>query len=392
MRWAVRLVVGLFVLFVVAVGGAALYLDHAISKASRERVAKLEVGLVRHRTQILEDLAWAATLEVFAPAPGGDAGTLLNPRLRWTGHPEAIRVWEATLDARRPKLQLDARAAEAVSGADWLEAEPEVWEGLDFAWMERLPEFGHWDLEKNSPWSAGVAFERFEAPLPEFVSLPRWAKLRLAKGLRDGSPEQAAREVRALARLTQSTETLIGGAVALALLGLEDDTRARALKDGRSVDGWQTLDKPARERLKRALWAVNAFASLDTPTAFAADFESLRFGRCAALNEAAFVALSVRPLVRDAHRAGYERLGRNLEGARECRLTSLRAAWAAEDKASDFLGGGRVCALGTDASGTCGFIDRLGWLPGFRRFGAEVLLNVAAPDWLNRYDAPPSTP
>jgi len=59
------------------------------------------------------------------------------------------------------------------------------------------------------------------ARIPGYGPLMLWAKFRLLHGLRTGQPVEAARDVRQLAWLAYRSDTVVGGAIAKALPGLE---------------------------------------------------------------------------------------------------------------------------------------------------------------------------
>lgn len=389
MRKAVRFLLVLLVVLALAVLGGVLYLRHRVDQSAAARRAAMEKGFATWHAEVVKDHQWLAGLDFFKPAAGPDAGAFLNPRLPWNGPDRVLAKWNASLPKDASSLALPQAASDGLRKGDWLEADRALWEKLDFAWMGQLSAYGFWDVEQASPWSVGEPFERFEAPMPQLMNLLSWSKLRLAKGLSDGAPAQAGAEVRALARLCFSTEMLLGEMIAVAMLGLEDEARVRAAAKGLPVDGWTTLDEPSRKRIKRALWALPAYVSLDTPEAHAKDIDTLVIGRCAALNEATVFAIGLRPLLLDSRRADFERVGRNLEIAKECRLTTLRTAWAApDDPARDPLLGDKACLMGGSPSVECRFSQLLNWLPGGRRFTGEVMLSVASPEWFGHYANP----
>ena len=389
MRKVLRVLLVLVVLFGLLVLGGVLFLRHRVDQEADARRATMEKGFATWHAEVLKDHQWLAGLDFFRPVSGPDAGPFLNPRIPWSGPERVLAKWTASLPKDTPSLKLDPAATDGLRKGDWLEADPALYEKLDFGWMGLLAGYGFWDVEKASPWTVGEPFERIEAPLPTVMHLLSWAKLRLAKGMKEGQPAQSGAEVRALARLCFSTEMLLGEMVAVAMLGLEDEARARAAAKGLPVDRWTTLDEPSRKRIKRALWVIPAYVALDTPEAHGRDVEAIKVGRCAALNESTLFALALRPLLRDSRTADFERVGRNLELAKECRLSSLRAAWAApDDPARDPLLGEKACLMGGAPSADCRLTRMVHWLPGARRFTGEVMLSVASPEWFGQYAHP----
>ncbi len=106
------------------------------------RAARLRTALAAHRQEFLEDQHWLASLPMFAPRSGHrDAGPLLGPRVRWMREPGDANPISmgGTLD----------RSVIGKLGDNWMHAGPELWGGVDFAWMAHL---GEYDLyEKRAP-------------------------------------------------------------------------------------------------------------------------------------------------------------------------------------------------------------------------------------------------
>jgi hypothetical protein len=132
----------------------------------------------------------------------------------------AVRVdWE---DGRVGLLHLpDALMARirALPPGTWPTALDERdWRGLDFSWFEDLAAFDHWTMSADGPMKDQPSVDYATAPLPNYVSLQAWARLRLAKGLRDGQLEQASREVRHLADLISSSGALVSEMIRMVLL------------------------------------------------------------------------------------------------------------------------------------------------------------------------------
>ena len=135
--------------------------------------------------------------------------------------------------------------------------------------MKELSQFGYWDLAAEpSPLLKVEPLSWAGAPLPRFVGLMKSAKLRLMQGLATEQPAEAAKEVRQLAWLCFQTETLIGGMVATAMLGMEASA-AKAWAEGGHppVDGWTPMTQPQVDELKAWLWATNGYLSAMTEPA-----------------------------------------------------------------------------------------------------------------------------
>lgn len=111
---------------------------------------------------------------------------------------------------------------------DRMQTPPKNWQrfteadlvGLDFSWMRELLEYDSWSLSVSGPLNDSDSVDA-TSPLPNFVVLQHWAKLRLVKGRLEGDLVTAALEVRHLGDLCASTGTLLGQMIRAAMLGIE---------------------------------------------------------------------------------------------------------------------------------------------------------------------------
>jgi hypothetical protein len=104
---------------------------------------------------------------------------------------------------------------------NWLTFTEADWAGLDFGWLRELAAFDHWSLTGDGPVKNQDQTVAFEEPMPSFMMLMQWQKLRLMKGLRDGDLAQATVETRHLGRLIESTGTLLGLMILASMNGVE---------------------------------------------------------------------------------------------------------------------------------------------------------------------------
>jgi hypothetical protein len=104
---------------------------------------------------------------------------------------------------------------------NWRNFTPADYQGLDFTWMQDLLQFDHWSLTAEGPLKNEDNLSYFEAPIPNFVTLQQWVKLRLVKGKNENDLPRASLEVRHLADLIASTGTLIGEMIRAAMYGIE---------------------------------------------------------------------------------------------------------------------------------------------------------------------------
>jgi len=103
----------------------------------------------------------------------------------------------------------------------WRNFGPADYAGLDFTWLKDLAEFDYWSLSTDGPIKDSPTLSYFDAPLPNFVQLQHWVKLRLVKGKFENDLPQASLEVRHLADLIASSGTLVAEMIRAAIYGIE---------------------------------------------------------------------------------------------------------------------------------------------------------------------------
>ena len=191
-------------------------------------------------------------LEVFEPAGHAlDAMAFMSPLSDWEASSEAEPPIHGSLhlpDALALKLR-------ALAPASWPTALTADADGLDFTWMRRLQQFDHWDVGMD-PHVAEHLNWWFDAVIPNFETLVHWAKLRLVNGLTQGGVLQAAAEVRHLAKICESTQTLVGLEVGLAMRGFETLVHDLAIQRGLDVSGWPAVLDGAEKIKARQLSRV----------------------------------------------------------------------------------------------------------------------------------------
>jgi hypothetical protein len=357
-----------------------------VSHRNEDRVARLAASIERHREAFLADQGRAAGHPALAPRAGDrDAGPFLNPRVPWSGSGGALDAWRRALPPDAPSLALGEARARSIP-KEWWKTPPETWSGLDFGWMAALGAYDRWDLDAASP-RAGGDFRHWDPPIPDFGTLAAWSRLRLAKGLADGRPAEAAAEVADVARLLLTTEHLLGVMSGIQILTLSDRAREEA---GAPPGAWPGLDPATAAAARRAAQGAVTFFRLDTPDRFAGDASRIAFARCAAIEEGLRVELFVRPVLGPARPEAFARLGRALGEARDCRLTRLRRAWL--ESADHAWGREEVCGEAAPAGPTgplaCEVQLLALRLPPVRSLYGAWLTAIGGPDWLAGYERP----
>lgn len=278
--------------------------------------------------------AFLSDLRALGPSPftqgaNADAGPTLNPRFQWIGKQSVVAEWAAkTPGERLPELGRPLLDRLASWGDKWVEhdADPDVLAATASSWLDGLSPFDHWDLDAHSPAEDVTKYAAFERPLPTLAPLLAWSKVRLLQGLHDGKGAEAGKVVRHVASLLHSTETTLGGAMAISLLELE---RAAHDKVGPTGD-WTAVDAETTKRMRRLLFSLISFAGPYAPSDLAAqafDPKLSSFGRCSAIAEGVERALMVRFFLQGPMRPRYDELEALLTKTGGCRLRGIRKAW-----------------------------------------------------------------
>ncbi len=165
-----------------------------------------------------------------APREGRDAAPWMASRVDWTTEP-----------TRMGTLHLDDRLIERVeaTSSGWAEAlGVGDLAGLDFSWLRELEAYDMWSLASAGPLAEEPSYELADAPLPSYVQLMAWVKLRFIRALALGDGADASREVRHLSALLHRQGALIPEVVSVKLLELERVAFAVAVARGQDVGGW----------------------------------------------------------------------------------------------------------------------------------------------------------
>lgn len=252
-----------------------------------------------------------------APRTEGDAGPLLNAWVAWDPWPPQPKGSPLTIPAHLPQSNTDFK--------EWLTSKVDV-STLDFSWMERLHAYDRWDILRDSPVPPAKSINWASAPIPNFVSLLLWAKFRLLHGLETGRPAEAARDVRQLAWLAYRTETLLGGAIANALLRYE-----RQAYDSMPAPPaeWLPMSAEQLDRMRAVIMSGPVFSLLISPVEVGRQTRGCGepvVSRCIALAEASFSARYLQPLAEDSHREHYQAFATEI-AERPCSTSLAQTLW-----------------------------------------------------------------
>ena len=241
---------------------------------------------------------------------------------------------------------------------------------FDLEWMKSLASLGYWELG-----GAGSPLENvpisMDEPTLRFRDLMTLAKVRLVRGLQKGDAREAAREVRELARLCLTSETILGAMVGVGITGFERGAYEEATRRGHDTAGWSPISQADHTSLKRVIGvSPTPFVLLATPPVSTV---VLPVGACAGLHEGLWQAHIGRVLWSGEIADRVAGLDRQLAKS-TCRLPRMRKAWAGSPP--PFLADHGL----------------LGRLP----FGREVVTNQMAIDiagnWMRGYTTPREAP
>lgn len=175
---------------------------------------------------------------------------------------EPLIDYEKPLDEPPGRLRLPEELRERLRqyGADWPSKITDAdLAGLDFRWLAELTRFDRWSLLAASRLR-DVPPDFLSEPIPNYVSLLQWSKLRYALALRRGDLLRASSEVLHLADLVRSQGLLIAEFTALALLRLDRHARDAAAAAGLDVGTWVTTPQDRLDEHRRVTTASMYFA------------------------------------------------------------------------------------------------------------------------------------
>jgi hypothetical protein len=284
------------ILVILVVAGLALY-DRLLRSKYEPAIAEIRkeaanyVGFFcEQQTQLSSD-PW-----FHEPRTEGDAGPLLNTWVSWEADKGPPRDSPLVIPPALPQKNTDFK--------DWLTSPVDV-STLDFEWMRKLHAYDRWDIARNTPKPLPERVNWSTAPIPEYLPLMLWAKFRLLHGLRTGQPLEAARDVRQVAWLSYRTDTVLGGAIAKALLGYE-----RQAYDSLSAPPaeWRPMSTEQLERMQAVIMSSLLFSNIAAPAEVTRQARSCgtpAVSRCIALAESAFMLKYLQPIAEEKYRAVY---------------------------------------------------------------------------------------
>jgi hypothetical protein len=193
-------------------GDAAQESERPAARAAvAQWLARNAEAAAKHVDRFCEDSKkLAGTHQLTDPPRTRDAATYLGVRVDWEdGRTGLLHLPDA--------LQQHVRE---LAPNTWPTAlTPSDWRGLDFQWMQALLSYDAWSLSVDGPLHNQDSIDFLTAPIPNFIQLQTWAKLRLAMALTSTHDlPQASLEIRHLGDLIASTGSTVGEHIRIVLL------------------------------------------------------------------------------------------------------------------------------------------------------------------------------
>ena len=373
-----RILLVLLFLVVAGIVAAALSL-RALAKTAEEKrkevSAELSKDFEKHRARIEADEARWANDPLLAPRDGGNAAAVFAQHVGWVPASAGLPAPAAPLSTEVLTLLTNS------TDGGWPSLRDEAILSADVTWLGALSTAGHWDTDEAL---TSVPYDALQEPVPDTSALLAAAKVRLIQGLADGGVVAAGADVRELARLTLTNESLLSNMVGIGILKFERRAHEAAVEAGLDVTGWVPVPEADAARLKALLWAAPAMTSVVATDALAQHVP--RVGQCAALREGLGIAQYLRPWLEPELTERYAALGQQLDGS-ACRLSRLRAAWAGTAKSAQLPVSARAFCVADPDSDACALGDAPLPLATFSRpYVGNTLIAIGTPDWFKPYD------
>lgn len=379
-------IVGTLVLGVVAIyAGQATFLAQMVDPTFDE----LNEAAARNVDRWLEEARVLAAHPIFAvERPDRDAGELLNRLVPWSG--DDLGEWEKGA----PELELPDDARELLEGYPAVKdaaALTALSSTLSFDWMKALAQYGYWELTERSPVEPWLSKNAAMAPVPRYDVLSTWCKLRLWQAHLDGDMPAAVAEVRQLAWLALSNETLIGAMISVALYSIAE-TSAHHWGQGR-VEELFTWEQ--KGLLRRVMWAGPGM--LASPIEAATVKKALTvegMALCVALNETVMVESLFWPRSLKTFPERSDLVVAAIERPRPgCRLSTAKKLFERLGKSERSLVESLAVASETtsasadlDDTTMDALIAAVTYVPGVDDTMIKFLTSIGAPGFVSRYE------
>jgi len=292
---------------IIMVAGVASHRD-TMSTAIEE-----STGLItaEQTDRLIEDLRHIHDLGILsAPTRDRSAAPTLSPYIGLDdGSPAEIVAWWDHPDHKKKLLKL-SKKQQKNGKRRWYDVPEDITIG-DMTLLTELMAFDHWEsgrapadiqtpigkYEQHLTQGDHATYLSYGAPFPNLVALFDLARFRLLHGLRTGDMLPALTEVRHLAKLLHSDETLVSTLSAVHILRLERQAVATAV-DRELLDpmDWTPVSKDDANTMTRAAVGMSFVLSGGADEAQwrrVFDLPFAPFGLCGSIHEAMTTAQSV---------------------------------------------------------------------------------------------------
>lgn len=331
-----------------------------------------------------------------------DAQVAIDPYISWEGISSSDSA-----DRVRDLLLRYAYWRSAPGQLKQLTEDPDF-KSIDTEWVNELYKYDHWNLPSKPEHGARLrqlgelnGLDRMAAwakiPLPNYKDLREWATLNFLRKQKAGQGLAGLHSYRKVSQLIHSSGTLVGNAVAAAML--RDEV---FLMEHFKVSGWVSTPMEVIEAYRRISWAWSGLARMpwfgELPSQFK-PYLKTKFGLCAVAFETSagipglqdFLEPRVLFETNYTPAVGRVRAFQN-QVLSECHLAEFASIFAATIPASNGLFHQRPADALFVAAPVSIPLGPLNYtrIPYLRRILGMILMTVAVPDFFRLYDqAPP---
>ena len=231
-------------IFVAVAVGLVVYSRRGESRAKAARFTERDLRC------LIEDHRLLREAGIFSPgARTADAGRVLNPLIGVDGSPpvagDLVPDWVGEAPSTRAQRET------------WL-SDPDTAPDGDFSFLGQLSGFDHLDTRSSGAfgraWSESADPFLPSAGAPDITVVADASRLRLAQGLRRGDLLDALGEVRHLARMIASDETIGTLGFAQVVLDTEREAYDAGVRSGViTPDQWTPVSAETTGRMRRAM-------------------------------------------------------------------------------------------------------------------------------------------
>ncbi len=208
-----------------------------------------------------------------------DAAPVLAPLVSWSTDSAVVQQGQLALEA----------VAVADAGA-WYEQLALHGSSEDLSFFAALHQYDTWSLFGAGPLATTPsAFSSNELPMPDFAVLRRAARLHLARSMSKGDVQTAFDDVRHLATLMRSTDTLLGEMMASMIAVDAHDVIEATRHRGLTISAPWVLSAEQRLEVRQLSFASASFFWPGVEEKTMTRAASCSIAPCTALNEGAFM-------------------------------------------------------------------------------------------------------